>query len=174
MVGHLFGHLKWGGDDADFIQADGTSCVDGCLRPFGCGAVYPTCLSWLQLPWPQPPLQGAVHFQEESILLQELLPIILACATWGPSWQGSMMVVHSDNLGAIAVVNSGYSKVPKVMHLLRCLFFIRAHFNISVRAVYVPGAQNGWADAISRNRLSNFFAHIPGAIGRRQPIPPSL
>ena len=63
---------------------------------FGCGAVYPTSLSWLQLPWPQPPLQGAVHLpwpqlplqgvvhlQEESILLQELLPIVLAGATWG-------------------------------------------------------------------------------------------
>ena len=34
MVGHLFGHLEWGGDDADFIRADGASCVDGCLRPF--------------------------------------------------------------------------------------------------------------------------------------------
>ena len=84
------------------------------------------------------------------------------------------MVVHSDNLGAVAVVNSGYSKVPKVMHLLRCLFFIRTHFNISVRAVYVPGGQNGWADAISHNQLSDFVAQVPGAIGRCQPIPPSL
>ena len=55
---------------------------------FGCGAVHPTSLFWLQLPWPQPPLQGAVHLQEESILLQELLSIILACAVWGPQLAG--------------------------------------------------------------------------------------
>ena len=59
------------------------------------------------------------------------------------------MVVHSDNLGAVAVVNLGYSKVPKVMHLLRWLFFIRAHFNFSVQTVHVPGIQNGWADVTS-------------------------
>ena len=31
MVGHLSEHLEWGGSDADFIRAAGTSCVDGCL-----------------------------------------------------------------------------------------------------------------------------------------------
>ena len=34
---------------------------------FGCGTVHPTSLSWLQLPWAHPHLQGAVHLQEESI-----------------------------------------------------------------------------------------------------------
>ena len=78
------------------------------------------------------------------------------------------MIIHCDNMGAVAVVNSGSSKVPQIMHLLRCLFFIRAHFNLSVRAVH------GWADAISRNMLSDFFAQVPGAIGGRRPVPPSL
>ena len=49
-----------------------------------------------------------------------------------------MVVVHSDNLGTVAVVNSGYSKVPKVMHLLHCLFFIQAHFHLSVWVVLCP------------------------------------
>ena len=141
---------------------------------FGCGAVYPDSRSWLQLPWPHNPSQGAMRLQEESILIQELLPIVLACAVWGPDWQGSSVIVHCDNMGAVAVVNSGYSKVPQIMHLLRCLFFIRAHFSLSVRAVHVPGVENGWADAISRNLLSGFFAQAPGAIGRCQPIPPGL
>jgi hypothetical protein len=30
-----------------------------------------------------------------------------------------MVVVHCDNAGAVAAVNSGYSRVP---HLLQCLF----------------------------------------------------
>ena len=130
--------------------------------------------SSLQLPWPHSPPWGAIQLREESILLQELLPIILACALWGPQWQGSSMVIHCDNMGAVAVVNTGSGKVPQIMHLLRCLFFIRAHFTLSVRAVHVPGVENGWADAISRNMLSNFFSQVPGAINRCQPIPPSL
>ena len=117
----------------------------------GCGAVYPASLSWLQLPWPHHTLQGAVHLQEESILLHELLPVILPCAVWGPIGRGASVVVHCDNLGAVVVVNLGYSKVPKVMHLLHCLFLIRGHFNFSVWAVHVSGVQNGWADVIPCN-----------------------
>ena len=64
--------------------------------------------------------------------------------------------------------------MPQIMHLLRCLFFIRAFFHLSVRAVHVPGAQNGWADAISRNHLPLFFAQVPWAVDHQEPIPSSL
>ena len=141
---------------------------------FGCGAVWPASLSWLQLPWPCPPKPGGLQLHKESILLQELLPIVLACAVWGPDWQGSSVVVHCDNMGAVAAVNSGYSRVPSIMHLLRCLFFIRARFHLAVWAVHVPGVQNSWADAISRNHLPHFFSQVPGAANRRRPVPPCL
>lgn len=85
-----------------------------------------------------------------------------ACTLWGSDWQGSSVVLHCDNMGSVAVVNSGYSKVPQIMHLLRCLFFIRAHFSLSVRVVHVPGVENGWGDAISHNLLSGLFAQAPG------------
>jgi len=64
--------------------------------------------------------------EEDGITLKELLPIILACAIWRPHWHQSSALIHCDNEGTVAVVNSGYSRVEKVMHLLRCLFFIRA------------------------------------------------
>ena len=92
----------------------------------------------------------------------------------GPHWQGSSIVIHCDNMGAVAVVNAGSSKVPPIMHLLRCHFFIRAHFTLSAPAVHVPGVENAWADAISCNMLFDFFSQVPGAINRRQPIPPSF
>ena len=66
-----------------------------------------------------------VH-DEDSITMKELLPIVLACGVWGVSWQNSQVLVKCDNQGAVAVVNSGYSKVQAMMRLLRCLFFIRA------------------------------------------------
>ncbi len=56
--------------------------------------------------------------EEDSITMKELLPVVLACATWGMEWADSMVVVHCDKEGAVSAVNSGYSKVPQIMHLL--------------------------------------------------------
>ena len=54
-------------------------------------------------------------FPGREHLLHEFLPIILACAEWGTGWRRSMVVVvPSDNLGAVAVANLGYSKVPRI------------------------------------------------------------
>ena len=44
---------------------------------FGCGAVYPTSPSWLQLPRAHPHLQGAVYLQEESICRSFYLSLLL-------------------------------------------------------------------------------------------------
>ena len=42
----------------------------------------------------------------------ELLPIVMACVIWGPRWRQSAVTAQCDNEGAVAVVNSGYSRVP--------------------------------------------------------------
>ena len=89
--------------------------------------------------------------------MKEILPVVLACAVWGPQWRGRKVVAHVDNEGAVAVLNSGSSKEGQIMHLMRSLFFILAHYQISLRACHVPGAQNGIADAISRDKLSLFL-----------------
>ena len=57
----------------------------------------------------------------DSILAMELLPIVMACVIWGPRWRQSAVTAQCDNEGAVAVVNSGYSRVPRIMH---CLFFL--------------------------------------------------
>ncbi len=96
--------------------------------------------------------------QDGRIAWKELLPIVLACASWGRQWRGGVVTMHCDNTAAVAVVNSGYSKVPEIMHLLRCLFFVRASLELEVWAVHVPGVENGIADAISRNNLHLFYS----------------
>ena len=147
------------------VQAQFATDASGSV---GCGAVYPPL--WLQYKWGDSPYTGVGSNQEDSITFQELLPIVFACAVWGPRWQNASVVVQCDNQGAVAVVNSGYSKVQPIMHLLRCLFFIRSRYNISLHAVYLPGTYNVLADAISRNNLSFF----PAAVSYRTPLPPSL
>jgi len=60
------------------------------------------------------------------------------------------------------------------MHALRCLFFIRAYFQMEVWASHTPGVQNDMADAISRDNLCYFFSQAPGVQHRRVAIPPPL
>ena len=141
---------------------------------FGCGAVVPETEAWLQLQWPESYSPEHLVLSGESITLKELLPVVLACAVWGEFWREKVVHVHCDNLGVVALVNSGYSKVPEIMHLLRSLFFIRAHFQIDVMAVHVPGAENRLADAISHNNLHPLFLQVPGAVGKRAAIPAHL
>ena len=40
--------------------------------------------------------------------------------------------------------NSGYSREPHLMHMLRCLFFIRVAFGISLRAVHSQASSMIW------------------------------
>ena len=116
----------------------------------------------------------AAQQDEDSITFKELLPIVLACGAWGPLWQNSSVLVHCDNQGAVAAVNSGYSKVQAIMHLLRCLFYVRARFKFYLRAVYIPGEYNVLADAISRDNLDLLFSQVPQAATSRIVLPPQL
>ena len=84
------------------------------------------------------------------------------------------MEVQCDNQGAVALVNSGYSKVPQLMHMLRYLFFIRATFNFSLRAVHVPGKDNILADAISRDNIQLLYSQVPEAARDRCLVPSNL
>ena len=104
--------------------------------------------------WPEKPWEGGWQLNDESITLKELLPIVLVCAVWGESLRNMRVTVHCDNLGAVALVNSGYSKIPQIMHF-DVSFFIRARFQIQLR---VPGIENVWADAISCNSLSLLYS----------------
>ena len=50
------------------------------------------------------------------------------------------MVVHCDNEAAVVVLNSGYSRDPHIMHLLRALFFIKAWwYQIDMTVCHISG-----------------------------------
>ena len=132
---------------------------------WGCGAVWG--IFWLQYKWEE-------AYQQEAITQKELLPIVFAAAVWSPLWQDCTIRVLCDNQAVVAVVNSGYSREPQVMHLLRCLFFITARFCIRLHCQYLPGPQNEIADAVSRNNVASFFLKVPDACPLPAPLPAPL
>ena len=105
----------------------------------GCGAWRQT--EWFQFPWPQ-------NFIQQPIATKELLPVVLACLVWGRLWRSQHVLVHCDNQAVVSVVNSGYSKDSSLMQLLRCLFFIKASFKISLNAIHIKGEDNVKVDAL--------------------------
>ena len=121
---------------------------------WGCGAwAMP---HWLQSPWPS-------HHCLSSIALKELIPVVLAAATWGSLWGGLLVMLHSDNMAVVSQVNSLHARDPAACNMLRCLAFFQAHFDFRLRAVHIAGARNTDADDLSRNRTTTFLTRHPHA-----------
>ncbi len=59
--------------------------------------------------------------------------------------------------------------MDRAMHLMRCLSFFLARWNMSFVCEHIPGVDNGAADALSRDSLSMFQSLIPEAA--REPTP---
>ena len=120
---------------------------------WGCGAWHDT--KWFQLAWDD--RTAGWH-----IAAKELVPIIIASVIWGHLWRGCRVLARCDNQSVVSVVNSQYSKDARLMHMLRCLFFIEAHHQFKVGATHIPGSDNTRADDLSRDNCARFLATPPG------------
>ena len=122
---------------------------------------------WLQCQW-----NGI--WREKSIALKELLPIVLATATWGPKWAKSKVLARCDNMAVVEILKTCTSKNPSIMHLLCCLHFFTAKWDIRLEVEHIPGLANTVADAILRNFMQVFRREAPQANTTPIPILPSL
>ena len=112
--------------------------------------------------------------RDAHITIKELVPIVLAAAVWGKDWQGQSVQARCDNSAVVAILNWGNSNDSEVMHLMQCLVFIKARFQFDLFAVHISGVRNDLADALSRNKLNHFHAHLPQAAESPTPIPQGL
>ena len=106
--------------------------------------------------------------------VKELVSITIAAAIWGPEWSTESIEVKCDNAAVVAVLNSGSSRNPELMHLMRCLSFFMAKFHFTLHASHVTGSKNALADALSRNNVDQFLLLHPQASRRPAPIPQEL
>lgn len=120
------------------------------------------------------PTAVVTPMQEAHITIKDLVPIVLAVAVWGKEWHGLTVQARCDNSAVVAILNWGSSLDPAVMHLMRCLAFILAKFQIDLFASHIPGLKNDLADALSRNNLSHFKCHYPQAAQDPTPLPQEL
>ena len=129
---------------------------------WGCGAIWGS--HWLQWQW-------SGQWAAQHITVKELVPIVLACAVWGRCWRYQHVLVWCDNMAVVHVLHSLTSRDPAIMHLLRCLYYYLALYNIHLEAKHV---HNSVADSISRNSMQVFRQLAPLADGTPTAIPPVL
>ena len=133
---------------------------------WGCGAYWQGL--WFQVRW------EGLTIACESISAKELFPIVVAALVWGREWRGLTVQANCDNSAVVDIVNHQTAKDDLLCHLMRCLFFACAHFDVTVVAKHTPGICNGAADALSRNNLSHFSAQVPHHSSIPTFIPPDI
>ena len=69
-----------------------------------------------------------------------------------------MVLFLSDNQAVVTCLSKQTARDPFLAHLLRCLFFMEAHFGFEHKSHHLPGSLNHAADTFSRNRLEKFFS----------------
>ena len=106
--------------------------------------------------------------------MAELFPIVVVCAKLYPHFSVKRIQFRCDNEFVVAIINSGHSKAPRIMDLLRFLVLLSMKHNFYIRAHHVPGIVNDIADALSRFQDTRLLAVAPQARSTPCTIPPSL
>ena len=159
---------KWNGTSMLRVHGPGPQdeiCSTDASGKWGCAAVWRS--KWLWAPWPP-------SWAERNIADKELVPIVLAVAIWGQEWAHRNVLVRCDNEAVVHVIRLHTSRDSGLMHLLRCMHFFSAQFDINVSVEHVRGRLNTAADALSRNSLQAFFRAVPSATRTPTPIPAAL
>ena len=132
---------------------------------WGCGAWHGR--HWFQLRWDE-------RSAGLQIMIKELLPVVLACAVWGPLWAHTRVVCLCDNQAVVACLHSCTTRDSHCMHMLRTLAFVEARHAFSLCPQYISTHDNHMADDLSRDNLSSFLSKVPGAYPRATPLPIQL
>ena len=154
----IFYEAAWESDDSLSLFTDAAASI-------GYGAYFRG--QWVQGPWP-PEFIG----DHPSIAFLELLPLYVALQCWAPQLAGRKVIFHTDNIAVVHIINKKSSQCDRIMQLVRPLVLQCLRFNISFKAVHVPGRFNDIADALSRFQMDRFRRAAPQAAPAMTPLPP--
>ena len=131
----------------------------------GFGAVFNNL--WLNGSWP-------IHWKNFHISLLEVYPILVALYTWANHFQNKQVLVCTDNMAAMHIVNLCTSKDAHIMALTRPLVLNAMRHNFVFKCVHIPGINNTQADALSRFQFQKFHELNATASPTPTPIPPEV
>ena len=92
-----------------FLSTEVVDLFTDAAQSLGCGAIHGN--EWFSVAWP------SEWWTRQNITFLEFIPIYLALEVWGPSFRNRCLVLHTDNIALMHVINTQKSKEPLVMHL---------------------------------------------------------
>jgi hypothetical protein len=111
-----------------------------------------------------------VYNVERSIQYAELFAIVASVAMYAPYLRNRALLVTTDNLADVHVINRQSTRAPDLLPLLRYLYATCAFHNIALRALHVPGVDNILADYLSRPNLHEGRRHVPHHVSARHTL----
>lgn len=109
--------------------------------------------------------------RKKSIAWRELFAVVLLICTFGPRLQSSYVTMFVDNMSMVQCINSGKSKDPSIMGLIRALYYYTSLYHINYKAIHLFSADNAVADAISRLQFDRFrFLHPSADLNMTLPM----
>jgi len=98
---------------------------------------------------------------DHSIQYGELLAIAASVAMYGPYLRDRALLLITDNIADVHIINRQRTKSPDLQILLRAIYRVCAEYNIDVRAQHISGVDNVVADLLSRPALHQYRAYVP-------------
>ena len=113
--------------------------------------------AWLVVPF----TRANAWMKDMDIAWRELYAVVVCIATFGPFMTGKKVSMYIDNQAIYWCVNSGKSKNPKIMALIRALYYYTTFYCIEYKAFYLHTYENTLADAISRLEFDKLKLYNP-------------
>ncbi|XP_053105446.1 uncharacterized protein LOC128324664 isoform X1 [Hemicordylus capensis] len=126
---------------------------------------------WCASRWPPAWIEMGVT---RDMTFLEFFPIVVAVHIWARDFEDRAVQFWCDNMATVQVINSGTSRSPRVMRLVRCFTLQCLRHNILFAARHVPGLDNSIADALSRMQEERFRTLAPAARELPEVFPPHL
>ena len=143
----MFKNRYWKEDEVLSMTTDASGSI-------GFGAILGS--AWLHGSWPS-------QLSDQSIVVKEMVPIVVAVHAWLPVLQGRCVRVVCDNLPVVCAVNSQSCRDRNLLPWIRRFFVVCAVNDIKVVASHISSKANSRADAISRGLFQRLRGLMPGA-----------
>ncbi|XP_053178134.1 uncharacterized protein LOC128361632 [Scomber japonicus] len=124
---------------------------------------------WFASSWP-PEITN--NCEVASSALFKIYPIVAAAVLWGHEWSTKSILIHSDNLSVVDIINKGRSNSNSIMPFMRRLTWHSVTHQYILRAAHIPGHHNAIADTLSRFLFQKFRNLAPNADPMPTAVPP--
>ena len=122
---------------------------------------------WFSGRWP-------LDCSKTNIAILEIYPIFLAIKLWGSSLANKCILLNSDNMAVVHILNTFTSKDKTILSILRAIVLELMIHNILVKSSHICGKNNVCSDLLSRDQVPKALQLYPYLDRTPTPVPSHL